>query len=239
MTHPLRSAAWLLLLLALATSPAHADRKEDGRAAADRGDRAFRKGSYADALAEYQASWDRYPRPFLLFRLAECHRNLGHDAEALAAYRSYLDKVRRGSDRRKAEQHAAELEQKVAAAKVPEPAPPPVPVVQSSDVEAPPQDSQQIAAQERERERRRKHAKHEPKPARASVASASSGPKPPLYKRWWLWTAVGGGVAIAVGLGVGLGLGLNYFDSELPPGGPGASALSLRGTSLRGLGVRF
>jgi hypothetical protein len=261
MMPPLRKAAWVLLLLVLQASPVRADRREDARAAAQRGDRAFRKRAYADALAEYQASWDQYPKPFLLFRLAECHRLLDHEAEALAAYRSYLEKVRRSPDRPKAEQHAAELEQRLAARR-PEP-PPPAPVVQSTDVETPPLDSKQIAAQDRERDRRRKHDRRSNAPPSETTATApksertppgwdpmtplpeipispaESRPKLPLYKRWWLWTAIGGGVVIAVALGVGLGLGLNQFDSELPIGGPGVSALSVRGSPVHALGMHF
>ena len=206
------------LLCFVSTSFAHADRKEDAAAAAERGDHAFAKKSFADALAEYQASYDRYPKPFLLFKIGECQRNLGQDADALATYKKYLGKVTRGADRKKAQAYATELQAKIDANK-PEPVvAPPQPVPQAADVEAPAMDEREVI----ERDRRAKAAaettatspKEEPSAPGVDTGpfpdpivlheKPAPEPKPPLphYKRWYLWVGVDGGAAVLAGLGV-------------------------------------
>jgi hypothetical protein len=246
----------LVALTWIAAAPTHADRREDARAAADRGDRAFAKGAFDQALTEYQTSYDKYPKPFLLFRIGECHRNLGHDADALAAYQKYATKVAHGGDRKKAAEYISALEAKIAAQKPadiePEPEPP-VPVAQSTDVEAPPQDAAQQEAADRARHKKQKKDKNAPpaettatapKPDKLPPGWDPSAPPPeatpvpeepepprgpvPLYKKWWLWTIVGGVAVVGVGVTLGLVYGLPKFTSELPIGGPGASALTVK-----------
>jgi hypothetical protein len=235
----------LVCLLSLgAASVAHADRKEDAAAAADRGDHAFVKKAFAEALTEYLASYDRYPKPFLLFKIAECQRNLGKDAEALATYKKYLGKVTHGADRKKAQAWATELQAKVDAAKPPEEAAPaPVPVPQASDVEAPATDER--AVEERDRKAKLAAETTATSPKEDLVPpGVDQGPFPdpillhekpppdpkpplPLYKRWYLWVSVVGGTALTCGLGALIYYERPRFRSELPVGGPGA-ALTVR-----------
>ena len=137
----LRLTVVCLALCSVGTSaPARADRKAEAAQAAAHADRAFAAGEHQQALTDYQASYARSPKPFLLFRIAECQRLLGHDAEALSGYQQYLAKVTRGAARRRAEAHVAELGPKVAAAvaAAAEPVAAPAPVPQSTDTEAPP-----------------------------------------------------------------------------------------------------
>lgn len=261
--------AFLLLSLcaALVPAPAHADRKEEAHAAADRGERLFSKGVFDQALTEYQASYDKYPKPFLLFRIGECQRKLVRDAEALATYKKYLEKVSKGGDRKKAEAYVAELQAKLEANKKPEPEPePPKPVAQAPDVEAPPMTEAQVAAVSKVERHNKKGKKGVSGPPAETTAKAPkedhlppgwdpnapppdrtpayeepaepAGPKP-LYKKWWLWTAVGGALVIGAGVAIGLVYGLPKFTSELPVGGPGAATLSVHPQSHAGVAVRF
>jgi hypothetical protein len=206
---------------------------------------------YAGALAEYQASYDKYPKPYLLFHIAECQQNLGQDADALATYKKYLGKVSHGADRKKAEAAVAELQPKVdavaaAAAAQPEPAPPPVPVAQANDSEAPPMDAQAIAAAKaRDTTGPVDTTATAPKPdvvppeydPNAGIPPRNEplppGERPPVYKRWWPWTILTAGVIVGVSIGLGVGLGLPHFHSELPVGGPGAHAISVHALSVR------
>lgn len=231
-----------LLLCAGARRPARADRKEEAAGAADRGDRALGKGAFAEALAEYQASFEQYPKPFLLPKIAECERRLGRDADALATYERYVAKATHGAARKKADRAIAELRAKLAA-QAPEPAPPPsAPVAQSTDAEAPPMREGEVAAARGKKVKTGPSLttatapQEEPRPpgfdpnAPSSPSSheADDPAARPLYKRWWIWTLAGGVVVVGVALGVGLALGLPRFSSELPVGGPGAAALSVR-----------
>lgn len=50
----------------------------------------YRSASYAEALAEFQRAYDLAPHPLVLYNIAECHRELLHYAEAIAAYRKFL-----------------------------------------------------------------------------------------------------------------------------------------------------
>ena len=74
-----------LLIAAITVAPA------DRLAMADR---LFNRGSYADARAEYDAIRDEGVLPYddLLYRLAECDRALGKNAEARATYGELLEK---------------------------------------------------------------------------------------------------------------------------------------------------
>ncbi len=247
------SLCLVLGVLAFCPSPARADRKEDARAAAERADHAFGKRDFASALTEYQASYEKYAKPYLLFRIAECQRNLGKDADALATYQKYLAKVSHGGDRKKAEAAAAELQTKLdaatAAAATPEPVAPPAPVAQSNDTEAPPMDDKAIAAIK---------ARKTPLGPTETTATAPKadvlppaydptlppepaprdeplppGEKPPVYKRWWPWTVLAAGVVVGVSVGLGVGLGVKPFHSELPVGGPGTQAITQHAFSVR------
>jgi hypothetical protein len=247
--------ATLVCCLALAPSFALGDRREEAHAATDRGDRAFHKGTFAEALTEYEASYAKYPKPYLLFKIAECQRSLGKDDDALGTYKKYLEKASKGGERKKAQTQVEALTAKIAT-RAPEIEPEkPKPVEQASDVETPARDESQVAALEMERARAMKRERdrekaNAPKETTATAPKAAplppgwEGTEPPVptpspedpdsrvpvptYKKWWPWTILGGGVAVGVGIAVGLVFGLPKFQSELPAGGPGASALHVR-----------
>ena len=235
-------------------SQAYADRREEAHAAESRAETAFDKAQYEKALTEYQTSYAKSRKPYLLFRIGECYRMLGKPIDAVAAYRTYVAKVTRGADRKKAVEYIAELDI------APRPAPPPVvvyePPPQSQDTEAPPLSAAQIAKTKHDEEERRRlgvsdaailaKPSNEPLPPGYDPSSivAPKGAAPPahfypagyekpVYRRWWPWTILGLGVAAGVGIGLGLAFGLPKFNSELPIGGPASHALT------QSLAVRF
>ena len=228
---------------------ARGDRKEDAHLASERGDRAFSKADYDKALAEYQTSYAKYAKPYLLFRIGECQRLLKHSSDAFKSYSAYVAKTKQGADRKKAQKYMAELAPTAASGSSTQPPVEARPVVQAADPEAPPMTAEELAKKRIEDEKRAKKLKAaEPVittktaprtevlppgydavnllPDPEDIAREKAKPKP-LYKKWWLWTAVGGVVVVGVAVGVGLAFGLPKFTSELPIGGPGASALKV------------
>jgi hypothetical protein len=65
---------------------------------------------HAEALAEYEAAYLAVPDAALLFNIAQCHRKLGHDKEALAFYKTYLRNAPRAPNRADVEKRIQELE---------------------------------------------------------------------------------------------------------------------------------
>jgi hypothetical protein len=64
----------------------------------------------AEALAAYEAAYLAIPDAALLFNIAQCHRKLGHDKEALAFYRTYLRNAPKAPNRAEVEKRIRELE---------------------------------------------------------------------------------------------------------------------------------
>lgn len=65
---------------------------------------------YAAALVEYEAAYADFPDPALLFNIAQCHRKLGHNKEAVDYYRRYLHEEPSSPKKAEIEKHIAELE---------------------------------------------------------------------------------------------------------------------------------
>jgi hypothetical protein len=63
-----------------------------------------------EALAEYEAAYLAVPDPALLFNIAQCHRKLGHDKEAVAFYKTYLRNAPRAANRADVEKRIQEIE---------------------------------------------------------------------------------------------------------------------------------
>jgi tetratricopeptide (TPR) repeat protein len=68
------------------------DARQEKRARAhfDKAEKAFNLGRFDDALAEYQAAYEALPLPAFVFNIAQCHRNLGHDEQAIFFYQRFL-----------------------------------------------------------------------------------------------------------------------------------------------------
>lgn len=52
----------------------------------------YKKGSYPEAIAEFEAAYAVDPQPLLIFNIAQAYRKAGRLEQALAKYKEYLDK---------------------------------------------------------------------------------------------------------------------------------------------------
>ncbi|MCU1278488.1 MAG: hypothetical protein JWM53_2034 [bacterium] len=185
-------AAVLTIVLLAAPSEA-VSRAHFGKA-----QKAFAQHDWRRALEEFTATSESTPTelPDLWFDIGQCHRNLGHARQAVAAFERYLALKPDAPDRDKVRTLIVTLGGHVSD----DSAPPPAPVVVAAPDEPMPGPS--IAP--------------DPKPIVATTAAPASvplippadSPPPAPHRRWKLWTGVAVGVAlVAVGVGLGVGLG--------------------------------
>jgi tetratricopeptide (TPR) repeat protein len=70
---------------------AHDARQEKiARGHFDKAEKAFNLGRFDEALAGYQAAYEALPLPAFVFNIAQCHRNLGNDEQAVFFYQRFL-----------------------------------------------------------------------------------------------------------------------------------------------------
>jgi tetratricopeptide (TPR) repeat protein len=205
----LRAAAVVAVVVVLAVAlagaaPARADETAEAKSYYISGTRHFDLSEYAEALRDFKEAYRIKPDPVFLYNIAQCHRILKHNDEALSFYRSFLRRAPETPHRREVEAKIAALEEAIAtqnkASKMP-----PDRVLESgarppgSAGEPPPPATTAPAATP---------------PATALVVSqpAPAAERTPVYKKWWLWTAVG--AVVLVGVGVGLGVGLTRNGSS-------------------------
>ena len=188
-----RALTILLVLTSLTT--ARAENKAAARASFASGTSHYDLAEYEPALTDFKEAYRNFPDPNFLFNIAQCHRQLGQNDDAIRFYRTYLSKVPQAPNQREIRAMITKLEKLSAEqrAAAPPPVVTPAPVVAAPPVVTP---APPVAVV----------------PAPVVVVAAAPAPREkPLYKRWWLWTAVGG--AVAIGLGVGLGVGLSHADN--------------------------
>jgi tetratricopeptide (TPR) repeat protein len=207
------------VLLAALLSAGHAARAADARTETARehsgqGDAYYKLEKYGNAIGEYEQAYLAKADPSFLYNIAQCHRLMGHSAEAIKFYRRFLKDAPNAPNRAVAEKHIKDLEETSAhpeaAAETPTasrpqtfPAPPaPEPAV--APTTPPPASSLPPAAPVL--------ALNAPPPTSSpsteiapigeNGAAASQTEARPFYNRWWFWTAVGvvvlGGIVIAV-----------------------------------------
>lgn len=70
--------------------PAETFKEAQARQHFERAETHYRLGAFKEALDEYQAALKQVRRPSIIFNIAQCHRQLGQDREALFFYRLYL-----------------------------------------------------------------------------------------------------------------------------------------------------
>lgn len=171
--------------------------KAHAREAFRRALHAYDFGEYAKALDAFKEAYNAYEDPGFLFNIAQCHRQLGQNDDAIRFYSTYLSKVPQAPNQREVRAMIVKLEKLSAEQHAAAPPPPTTPPV-VAPVETPPP----VVATP-------------PVVTAAPAVVVVAAPPPPrttpLYKRWWLWTAVGG--AVAIGLGVGLGVGLAHDNA--------------------------
>lgn len=180
----------------------HRDVRVRAKAHFDRGEAAFARGEYREALLEYDAAYRLTPLAGLLFNIAQCHRNLGSDERAIYTYRLYLAKAPRAGNRDAVLSLIAELEAKVAAQRrtaassgAGDGGPAVVVEGETTGTGAQPSNGHGTADTDTQ--------------AFNVTANATATPikrdeTRPWYKRWWVWTAVG---AAVIGGAVGIYLG--------------------------------
>lgn len=74
----------------------------------------FNAGDYDKAMVEYQAAYAAWPLDGFNFNIAQCHRNLGHTADAIDYFDRYLKSPSSAKNRGEVELVLAELRQKKA-----------------------------------------------------------------------------------------------------------------------------
>lgn len=70
----------------------------------------YNLGRFPEALREYEASYLAAADPALLFNIGQCHRKLGHRAEAIDFFRTYLRNAPNAPNRAEVEKRIAELQ---------------------------------------------------------------------------------------------------------------------------------
>ena len=89
----------LAVLLAGLLVSAAPDAVEQARTDFERGAALYRAGSYREALAAFEEAQARSPAPQALFNIARCHERLGEFADAVEAYRAYVEAAPGAPDR--------------------------------------------------------------------------------------------------------------------------------------------
>ena len=189
--------------------------------------KAFAQHDWKHALDEFAATSETTPTelPDLWFDIAQCHRNLGHARQAVAAFERYLALKPDAPDRDKVRSLIVALGGHVS---VSDDAPPAAPIAAA----VPDEPSPPAAGS----------APSDPKPAASAIAATESVPlippadAPPTrpHRRWKLWTGVAVGVAL-VAAGVGLGVGLGTASG----GGGGGGAMQPAGVPSIGSSTTF
>jgi tetratricopeptide (TPR) repeat protein len=205
---------WLAIaLLVSLASPVCAQEEDDHRAAQklkDQGAAAMRRGDYARALQLFEDAYAKVPSPNLRYNLGVAHAMLGHEAEAQAAFETFLEKVPDAPPeaQRYARQKIAEYEFKRGhldrAAEH---------LRAARDLSATPGDRAEIENRLAEVEARIQQGKEEPKPETAGQAAAQpqTGSTGPGFGRRHVAGLTLLGITLA-SLAASLGTGLAAHD---------------------------
>jgi tetratricopeptide (TPR) repeat protein len=168
------------------------------------GSKHFDLGEYSEALNDFKEGYRLKDDPVFLYNIAQCHRLLNQNTEALRAYKTYLRRAPNATNRSEVERKIAAIEEAQAAANKASTTPPNQVLPPDSHGTEP---STATAATTTTTP-----ATTEPAAAASSNTLTATAPpreeRTPVYKKWWLWTAVGV-VVVGAGLGLGLGLGLS------------------------------
>ncbi len=123
------------VVLATFAAVAHCDETEDSaraRALYEQAVKEYNTGSYETACALFREGYQRRPDPAFLFNLGQCHRQLGHYAQAAMFYKTYLRVEPDAPNRGEVEQRVRDMERAasappagVVAPGAPPPPPPP------------------------------------------------------------------------------------------------------------------
>jgi hypothetical protein len=76
----------------------------------NQGTRHYELSHYQEALSAFEAAYMAVPDPVFLFNIAQCHRKMGHDKEAVGFYKSYLRAAPNAPNRADVQKRIRELE---------------------------------------------------------------------------------------------------------------------------------
>lgn len=186
----------LLLAASAGASPTDEPTVARARAHFEAGRALHRLGRFAEAAAEFEASYNLTPRPEMLMNIGTAHWRAGNLRQAAAAYRHFLDEAPAADPaRRQAEQSLAELGFVLTVLPAPpEPAPTPPPPIKTGASET------TVAS------------------SPASPCALDLAPPPPRSRRRTvLWSTGAAAVVAGVTLALGLGLGLGLQQPSYPP----------------------
>jgi tetratricopeptide (TPR) repeat protein len=194
-----------LILLAMLSGIALADDAAAAKRLFISGSKHFDLGEYTEALNDFKEGYRLKDDPVFLYNLAQCHRLLNQNTEALRAYKTYLRRAPTAPNRDEVERKIAAIEEAQAAANKATTTPPnqvlPPDTHTTGDATTTPTTTTAPPTNE---------------PSTSNSLTASAPPpsdRTPIYKKWWLWTAIGV-VAVGAGLGIGLGVGLSKNKSN-------------------------
>lgn len=168
------------------------ERDEQGRQLFLAGATAYEGGRYDVALANFEAAHELTGRAALLYNVALAHDRLRHDADALAAYRGYLEALPDNP-------HRAQVEARIEALERVE-----------SERAARQAELEQERAAAAEREAREAELERE-------LAAAQTEVREEKKSKWWIGVVVGAVVLAAVGVGLAVALsggGPEYEQSD-------------------------
>lgn len=200
-----------LLLVTVVSATARAEDVSGAKRLFISGSKHFDLGEYELALTDFKEAYRIKDDPVLLYNIAQCHRLLKHNEEALRAYKTFLRRAPDSPVRPEVEQRIVVLEEAIDKQNRASTMPPDR-VLGGSKPETPPATTPAPAATTAPGTT----AAPPTMDVSANQVSASAAPRRrPLYKQWWLWTAVG--AVVVVGLGVGLGVGLSHSGGNSFP----------------------
>lgn len=101
--------------VARAQDSGDSNRIADAQAAYAEGAEAFSAGRFGEALDRFTRAYELAPRAALLYNIGTAHDRLGHDAQALSAYRDYLEATPEARNREYTEARIRVLEDRVRA----------------------------------------------------------------------------------------------------------------------------
>ncbi len=200
----------MLAVLAASSPPAAAAdaRTESAREHSRQADAYYKLEKYPNAIGEYEQAYLAKPDASFLFNIAQCHRLMGHPAEAIKFYRRFLnDAAPNAPSRAIAEKHIRDLEEASKAATAEPPAAPPPPPVTPLPPAAPPPAGPPPTGVGATTPVGLEATNPTSAPASTTPVVETSTPPSsdeakPFYYKWWFWTAVGAVVATGIVIGV-------------------------------------
>jgi hypothetical protein len=183
--------ALLIGVVVLASLPARGDEAVLTRARAhfEAGRALYTLGRYEEALPEFVAGYQLFPRPEFLLDIAQCHRRLSHVAQARTMYQQFLVETYAGDPR------IPEVKRLLSELPQTPPTPPPAQAQTQTPPQPAPAQPQAAPAQ--------------PQAASAQLVTAAPRPRSFARRNWWIFPTV---AVVLAGVGVGI-----YFGARPAP----------------------